>query len=396
MVAYALYLNDARIKAYVRTLERAGFNVDVLVVGERGKPRLEWIGTTRLFRLTSQYRGRHPVLYLWSYLQFFVASLLTVVYLSCTRRYAAVHVHNMPNALVFAVLLPRLLGAKVILDVHDLMTANYMAKFEVEDDHVMVRLLRFEQWFSSLAATHVFCADHSQREYLVSGCAIPARKVTVMMNLPNEEIFKGVPSSRTTGDTLKIVYHGTITRRLGIDLLIRSVAKAAGTVPVELWVYGTGEFLDEARQLASELHVENAVHFSGSFFPVEHIPAIVAGMDVGVIGNRRNLACEQFMLPVKLLEYVYLGVPVIAPRLEIIARYFDDSMVAYYEPENVDQMAEWIVRLFRHPEQRRQLAASALRFYDLRSWSAQAEEYLALLCPGRPIGAEAPSQSATR
>jgi glycosyltransferase involved in cell wall biosynthesis len=163
-----------------------------------------------------------------------------------------------------------------------------------------------------------------------------------------------------------------------------------------LWVYGTGEFLDEARQLASELHVENVVHFSGSFFPVEHIPAIVSGMDVGVIGNRRNLACEKFMLPVKLLEYVYLGVPVIAPRLEIIARYFDDSMVAYYEPENVDQMAAWIVRLSREPEQRRQLAVAASRFYHLRTWSAQADEYLALLCPGRPIGAEAPSQSATR
>jgi glycosyltransferase involved in cell wall biosynthesis len=389
MVAYALYLNDARIKAYVKTLERAGVKVDVLVVGETGKPRVEWIGSTRIVRLTRQYRGSNALRYLWSYLQFFVFSLITVSYLSCRRRYMAVHVHNMPNALVFAVLLPRLLGAKIILDVHDLMTANYMAKFQVDDHHLMVRVLRFEQWVSSLAATHVFCADHSQREYLVACCGIAARKVTVIMNLPNEEIFKAVPST-TDGKTLKIVYHGTITRRLGIDLIIRAVSRAADTIPVELWIYGAGEFLDEARQLASELHLQNTVRFNGNFFPVERIPEIVAGMDVGVIGNRRNLACERFMLPVKLLEYVYLGVPVIAPRLEIIARYFDDSMVAYYQPENVDHMAAWMVRLFRHPEQRRQLAAAAFRFYEQRNWSAQAEEYVALV--SRPSDWHGPAE----
>jgi hypothetical protein len=37
---------------------------------------------------------------------------------SLTRRYDLVHVHNMPDVLVFGATVPKLLGARVILDLH--------------------------------------------------------------------------------------------------------------------------------------------------------------------------------------------------------------------------------------------------------------------------------------
>src|SRR4051794_38121389 len=82
MVAYALYLNDARIKAYVQSLESCGASVDVLAVVEDGKARLSQVGRTRVFHLTRQYRGDNPLLYLWSYLKFFTVSALVLSYLS--------------------------------------------------------------------------------------------------------------------------------------------------------------------------------------------------------------------------------------------------------------------------------------------------------------------------
>jgi glycosyltransferase involved in cell wall biosynthesis len=102
-------------------------------------------------------------------------------------------------------------------------------------------------------------------------------------------------------------------------------------------------------------------------------------MDLGIIGNRRNLACDRYMLPVKLLEYVYLGVPVVAPRLGVIVRYFDDTMVRYYEPENVEQMADSIVALFHDKKERERLARMASMFYEKHNSKAQADRYLDLL-----------------
>ncbi len=62
-------------------------------------------------------------------------------------------------------------------------------------------------------------------------------------------------------------------------------------------------------------------------------------MDIGVVGNRRSVACE-LMLPVKLVEYVSLGIPAVVPRLKTIEHYFSDDMVTYYEPDDVQSLAD--------------------------------------------------------
>jgi glycosyltransferase involved in cell wall biosynthesis len=227
-------------------------------------------------------------------------------------------------------------------------------------------------------ADHLFCADHNQRDYLVEQCDVGGEKVTVLMNLPNVELFKPVKRERKS-DAFRIVYHGTIAHRLGIDLILQAMAKVVQHVPAELWIYGCGDFLPEALALSSKLGLDTNVHFSQSFFPVEQIPEMVCGMDLGIIGNRRNLACDRYMLPVKLLEYVYLGVPVVAPRLAVISRYFEETMVRYYESENVDQMAEAIVGLFHDRGERERLARNASCFYQKYNIEAQAKRYLDLM-----------------
>jgi glycosyltransferase involved in cell wall biosynthesis len=317
-------------------------------------------------------------MYVWSYLVFFIKASLLLWRLSLRRRYDIVHVHNMPNLLVFAAMGPKLMGARVMLDVHDLMTANYMAKFHTAETCLAVKILKIEQRFSAMFADHVFCADHNQQDYLSEKCGVRREKITVLMNLPNVDLFRPVAGEKSAS-VFRMIYHGTMAYRLGIDLIIKALAKASERIPVELWLYGSGDYLPEALALASELGLEQKVHFSRKFFPVEQIPQMVSGMDLGVIGNRRNLACDKYMLPVKLLEYVYLGVPVIAPRLDVIMRYFDDTMVRYYEPENVEQMTEAIVALYQDYQERERQSQAALRFYRTHNNEAQAKLYLDLL-----------------
>jgi glycosyltransferase involved in cell wall biosynthesis len=100
-------------------------------------------------------------------------------------------------------------------------------------------------------------------------------------------------------------------------------------------------------------------------------------MDIGVIGNRRTNATE-LMLPVKLLEYVSLGIPTIAPRLKAIERYFSPDMVTYFEPEDVGSIAEAIVKLSGDPGARRQQAACAGRFLDQYGWPRQGAELVSM------------------
>ena len=384
MLAYAHYLNDARIKCYVRTLEDNGHRVDVVALRSDGESAIDQLSTGTIHRIMDKYQGESKLAYAWSYLRFCLKSLAFLARRSFRDRYDVIHVHNMPNALVFAAVVPKVFGARLLLDVHDLMTVNYMAKFHVGERNPRVRVLKLEQRVSAMFANHVICADDNQRDYLVEQCGVAEKKVTVLMNLPNAELFGPTPiRKQNTSGVFRIVYHGTIAQRLGIDLILRALARIADRIPAELWMYGSGDFLPDALALSAELGLEQKVHFSKSFFAVERIPEIVAGMDMGIIGNRRNLACDKYMLPVKLLEYVYLGVPVVAPRLEVIGRYFDDGMLRFYEPENVEQMAEAIEELFHDADRRERFAKTALSFYQTHNIKAQADRYLGLLAePG--------------
>lgn len=378
MLAYAHYLSDARIKSYVRTLEDHGHRVDIIALRSDGELAVETRSTGTIFRVMSKYQGQNRLVYVWSYLAFFLKALLLLARHSFRDRYDVIHVHNMPNALVFAGIFPKALGARLMLDVHDLMTVNYMAKFKAKENSLPVSALKIEQRLSSMFADHVFCADHNQQDYLAEHCGVPRKKITVLMNLPNVEMFRPLATEKK-GEGFRIVYHGTIAHRLGMDLIIRAMARVTERIPAELWIYGAGDNLPEALALSSQLGLDEKVHFSRKFFPVEQIPEIVCGMDLGIIGNRLNLACDRYMLPVKLLEYVYLGVPVVAPRLGVIARYFDETMVRFYEPENVEQMADAIVELFHKRDIRERQAHAASRFYENYNPQLQADLYLHLM-----------------
>ena len=378
MLAYARYGSDARIKSYVRTLEGRGHRIDVITLKAYGERAVEARPCGTIFRVMSKYQGHSTLKYVLSYLGFFLKSALHLARHSFRHRYDVVHVHNMPNALVFAAVVPKMLGARLMLDVHDLMTVSYMAKFNAGENDLPVKILKIEQRLSAMFADHIFCADHNQKDYLVEYCGLTPEKITVLMNLPNVDLLRPVMTEKKN-DVFRIVYHGTIAHRLGIDLIVKAMARVVDRIPAELWVYGSGDYLPEALALSSQLGLEGKVHFSRTFFPVEQIPKMVSGMDLGIIGNRRNLACDRYMLPVKLLECVYLGVPVVAPRLAVIARYFDETMLRYYEPENVEQMAEAIVELFHDREQRERLARKASMFYQKHSFTAQADRYLDLL-----------------
>jgi glycosyltransferase involved in cell wall biosynthesis len=378
MIAYAEYGPDARINAYVRSIEQMGGSVDVFVLREGGKRGYEEKGRSRIFYLANKYQGTNTALYISSYLIFFIKAFLKVSYMTIKERYEAAHIHNMPNFIIYAAIIAKVLGVRLLLDVHDLMPVNYMVKFNVSEEHILIKLLIMEQRISAWLASHVLCADHMQKSYLERVCKIPAGKITVIMNLPHEETFRSIIKPRS--DTkFRLIYHGTIAKRLGIDIILEAIHLVGDEVPVHLSIYGSGDFLPEVLSLADTLGLDGKVYFSRAFFPAEKIAEMVGGMDLGVIGNRRSLATEKFMMPVKLLEYVYLRIPVVAPRLEIIQSYFDERMLKYYEPENAADLAKSIVELYKCPKERDSFVKNASSFYERRSWKTQAAEYVKLL-----------------
>jgi glycosyltransferase involved in cell wall biosynthesis len=378
MVGYTDYVFDARVRREAETLVAQGFRVVCLRTRNGSRPQRYTLNGVEIREVSvPKYQGKSKLAYLGSYLRFLIASSRVCLRLLMKRELDVVHVHNLPDFLVFAALLPRLAGRKVVLDVHDSVPETYATKFS--NTSIAWKALCLEERVSALVAHKVICVNHPQRETLVAR-GIPSAKTFISMNVPDPAIFNDESAARrpprAADDRFNLVYHGTMAGRLGVDLLIRATAALKDRVPgAHLHLWGRGDDLSQFRRLAQELAVDDRIHFKPLGFPIESLPAQLSAMDLGVVGNRRNSA-SALMLPVKLMEYVSLGIPTVVPRLKTIEHYFSDEMVTFYEPENVASMADAIFRLFAEPECARAQAARARAFLREYGWERQGAEFV--------------------
>ncbi len=378
MIAYTDYAGDARVRREAETLASNAFNVVCLTTKNGGQPTRFALDGVEVRELqVAKYRGKSTVAYLLSYLRFLFAASTSCLGLLISGKLDVVHVHNLPDFLVFAGLLPRLAGRKVVLDIHDSVPETFAAKFSKTP--LVHRLLCLEERMSAAIAHKVICVNHPQRATLVAR-GIPDAKTFVSMNVPDPRIFGSHSTNGHVADParLNLVYHGTMAERLGVDLLIRAVAQLRDRVPTaRLHLWGHGDDLASFQRLAQQLGVDDNVIFNAKGFPLKELPDQLSSMDVGVVGNRRSAAGD-LMLPVKLLEYVSLGIPTVVPRLRTIQHYFSEEMVAFYEPENVQSLSDAILRMHCDPELRRAQAERARTFLADHGWHRQGAELVTM------------------
>jgi glycosyltransferase involved in cell wall biosynthesis len=380
MVTYSYYFTDARIKGYVNYLGQLGHRVDVLTLKEPHHAEVckhvsDFIS---IHYLTDKYIGKAFVPYILSYLKFFIAATLMLTRLWMRKGFHIIHVNNIPNFIVFTTVLPRIFGVKVILDMHDIASQLYVEKFG--NNKVVARLLALEEIMSAKYANFIICADDFQKEFLIRKHKLPLKKIKVILNLPDIRIFHSLETRPTDlkEGSFNIIYHGTITYRLGIDLILRAIARVKDQINVKLFLYGSGDYMNECQSMITDLGLDNIVFASKKFYKVEDLPKLLCGMHLGVIGNRISSATKH-MLPVKLMEYMALKIPVVVPNMPNIRHYFSEKCICYYEPENIDDLSRKIIMLVHSSERRSDLANCAYDFIRLNNWDKEFGKYMDIL-----------------
>jgi len=140
----------------------------------------------------------------------------------------------------------------------------------------------------------------------------------------------------------------------------------------------TGHQKDELVALANRLGITDRVEFSSELLVVSELPKLIRSADVGLVPYRNDVFADG-ILPTKLMEYVALGLPVIAARTSAIATYFDDTMVQFFQPGDVEDLTRSIRNLYHDRERLRELARNAEKFSRQHNWTTEGASYVALL-----------------
>jgi glycosyltransferase involved in cell wall biosynthesis len=105
------------------------------------------------------------------------------------------------------------------------------------------------------------------------------------------------------------------------------------------------------------------------------LPQLILEGDIGVVPNRFDVFTDG-ILPTKLMEYAALGIPAVVSRTTATTAYFDESMVRYVPPGDVDALVAALGELVADPEARQTLARNAQSFTEEHRWGAEADRYV--------------------
>jgi glycosyltransferase involved in cell wall biosynthesis len=378
MVHYSDFIVDSRIQRQARALAERGDRVDCVCLNDDAEFDVGE-GKIALHRASASKPRGGARAYLEGNARFLVGAARKVSALDRSGRFDLIEIHNMPDALVFSALRPKRRGTPIILNFHDTFPELFATLFDRSPNHPLVRLVRVEERVSAaLADGHVFVTDEARE--LLKQRGVEAKYTQVVMNTPDERVFgeRRQPKSSPSEGALRVVYHGGLADRFGVETLVRAVAMLRGrSEEIELDVYGSdAEAASRLARVAAEVAPED-VRIAPQPTPVEEIPARLAEADLGVVPTLRDDFTE-LLLPVKLLEYVHMGLPVIASRLPVIERYFGDD-VLLAEPGDAASIAAAIEGVRADPVAAQMRAERASKRLAKIEWRQQRQGYLQLV-----------------
>jgi len=226
MLTHSYYRTDARVTRYAEALANRGDHVDVVALsGSPDAPPSEQIRGVNLVRLQKRFgkTEKSRMGFLVPILRFLVKSSLWIARNHRRKPYDLLHIHNIPDFLVFAAWYPKCTGAKVILDIHDIVPEFYASKFNRPASSWGIRMLKIAEWLSARVADHVIIANHLWLEKYATRTGKDGA-CSVYINNVDTQIFTPRPRTRTDGKTI-ILFPGGLQWHQGLDIAIRAFAR---------------------------------------------------------------------------------------------------------------------------------------------------------------------------
>ena len=382
MPVYSYYPFDPRVRRVAEALVEKGHLVDVICLRGEDEDKFGTYNGVNAYRLPLEHRRGGYLRYLHNYGMFFLLSFLMLNSLDRKKHYNTMHVHSLPDFLVFITLFQKKRGLKIVLDLHEAMPEIFAARFDKNMDSILVKFPIFLERISHAFATHIITVNDTIKNiYITRG--VPKEKISVIMNSPDEKLggkldLKEFKAKLNLDEKYKLVFVGGINYERNIEVILEAMAKLKSQIPNLYFIlfghmYGhKGESYKEQLKIrVQKLGLENSVYIGEKLNP-EEVSSYLDLTDFGVVSYIRNPLTE-VAVPNKVFEYIALNKPLIVCRLKALHSLLADDAVLYYEPENAHDLAAKMLQLYRQRDKMTGMIANANKVYEKCKWKVMKE-----------------------
>lgn len=388
---------DGRVWQEARTLRDAGWTVHVICPAtERFPQAYELLEGIQIHRHPQPLEGEGLGGFLLEYSSAIFHEIRLLTKIRRQTRIDVIQVCNPPDILFLSALPFKLLGARMVYDLHDLCPELYFVKFN-KRGLLYKAMLLFERITVALA-DHVVTANQTFADFVKARDGARADKVTTMYRFPLPAFFeKRRPAERDNDEELVIGYMGVMNAQDGVENFLEAVAHLRRKDPGLMFkarLVGDGPSRPELERLAIDLGIDDIVEMMG-YLHGDAFTDALASFDIGVIPDPHNEFNDTISM-IKVFEYMAMGIPMVSFRLSETVRLAGDTLTVAAQ-NTTAALGDAIHELARDDALRAEKARQSREHAENHFvWEHQAVKYVGVfesLLPPAAIGA--PSRTRT-
>ena len=371
IVRRSYYPADLHVKRNADSLVSEGYSVDLICLRNKNALRFENIDGVRVHRVPLRARRQSVVSYIGEYLGFWALAFLKVTALHLKNFFDVVEADSMPDFLIFAGLVPRLTGAKLVLYLMESMPELWAQKQNLHPGHPVIKFIRWQEKVSCRFARAVITCHELARQEIVR-MGIPPEKITAILNVPDEKRFHPIEAQTAKNGIFRIVQHGTIAENYGIQVVLKALKSLGREFDVRFDVIGAGEYRPALEKMVMGFGLQDRVSFHG-YVPLGHLLGLLRRSTAGVVPM-----LYEYQSPGKLFEYVALGIPVIASDRKTFKQHFNEGEVFYFRTGDSESLASVLRRVYNGTNELKTRKDRASRRYEDYRWGIEKNKYLGI------------------
>lgn len=381
---------DIRVEKEVKELIKAGFEVHLLCLDQRGKELVEKLNGLVIHRKLKKNIIIKVLNRIFFKKYFWLNAIKKFI---VENNIDILHIHDLPMVASGLEIKKSFPNVKVVADLHE----NYPAAVEqwlLLNKDIKTRILKtffmnYKKMFKHeqdvlSKVDHIIAVVEEMKQRIVSVHSINPKKVTVVSNLEDVDFFeKAVEDNQIINKYSKsftILYIGGFGVHRGIDTAIKGM-QFINTPNIKLLLVGRGSktLEDYFNSLIKKYNLEEKVEILG-WQPFEKVYSFMKSATICIIPHNSNEHTDN-TIPHKLYQYMMVKKPIVVSSCKPLARVVDKAKSGVVFQANDDKdFAEKISFLVNNPEKCQEYAKNGVRytFEQNNTWQNESKKLINL------------------
>ena len=332
------YQADQRVQKVCGSLQKFGFEVEVVATDLRGKPELNFPYKVHILNMKRQSGMK-------MYVEFNIKLFRKL--LKITKKEDILLANDL-DALLPNYIVSKIKGCELVFDSHEIFSEAptlhnrpFRKKiWKSMETYMVPKIKRFYTVSKGYA-------DWFENQYKIRPEII--MNVPLVKENPDNELKFNLPEIKS--DEKILIYQGVINFSRGIDKMIEAMQFLENA---QLCIIGIGPKKAEFEKLTSDLNLDKKVKFLGQI-PPSQLKLITPKADVGLSLEEDYGISYRYALPNKVFDYVHADVPILGTYLpeikHTIEEYTIGKTIENHEPQHIAELIQKMLEEGKAPYQ---------------------------------------------